>query len=125
MSQSDRPDDMNLTPAHAASRETGSQRAARIREEARERKRKERAIRRASGLPDPRELDRALVDAIRDAVVPDHQLGGSSTRTHPASVDVRALVREAARSLQGRGFAPAATVPALIARVSRDAPRPH
>ncbi|WHQ72041.1 hypothetical protein [Methylorubrum extorquens] len=83
-----------------------------------ERKRKERAERKAAGLPDPRELDRAIVDAIRDApLTGSHGAGG---RTHPSAVHVQGLVRRAARALQRRGYLPSATVPALVARLSRD-----
>ncbi|BAU90638.1 MULTISPECIES: hypothetical protein [Methylobacteriaceae] len=90
---------------------------ARKREDA-ERKRKERAERKASGLPDPRELDRALVDAIRDAPLTGAR--GPGGRTHPNAVHVEGIVRRAAHALQRRGYVPAATVPALVARISRD-----
>ncbi|GEP03721.1 hypothetical protein MOX02_17590 [Methylobacterium oxalidis] len=104
------------TPGHRAIIE---QMAAdeRRREDA-ERKRKERADRKAAGLPDPRELDRAIVDAIRDAPLTGSQ--GARGRTHPNAVHVEGLVRRAARALQLRGYLPAATVPALFARISRD-----
>ncbi|PZP66407.1 MAG: hypothetical protein DI590_24070 [Methylorubrum populi] len=83
-----------------------------------ERKRRERAERKAAGLPDPRELDRALVDAIRDA--PLTGTHGAEDRTHPHAVHVLGIVRRAAHALQRRGYLPAATVPALVARISRD-----
>ncbi len=83
-----------------------------------ERKRRERAERRASGLPDPRELDRALVDAIRDAPLTGAR--GAGGRTHPNAVHVLGIVGRAAHALQRRGYLPNATVPALVARISRD-----
>lgn len=83
-----------------------------------ERKRRERAERKAAGLPDPRELDRALVDAIRDAPLTGAR--GPGGRTHPHAVHVLGIVRRAAHALQRRGYLPSASVPALVARISRD-----
>ena len=81
-------------------------------------RRRDDAERKASGLPDPRELDRAIVDAIRDAPLTGAR--GPEGRTHPHGVHVEGLVRRAAHSLQRRGYLPAATVPVLFARISRD-----
>lgn len=95
--------------------ETVSQKAARIRSEDRERKRKERAARKEARISDPREIDRALDDAIRDAPLPP-AYAGSGAMTHPRDVVVQDIIRCAAHALHGRGYISTA----ILARLSRD-----
>ncbi|WP_342163962.1 hypothetical protein [Methylobacterium sp. SD21] len=62
----------------------------------RERKREARKAMRQAGVPDPRMLDAAIVDAMRDAIAAGGGPDGSTT------IPLREVLRLAARSLQGR-----------------------
>ncbi|GJE47034.1 hypothetical protein GOFOIKOB_0053 [Methylobacterium tardum] len=73
-----------------------SSRAAR-RDADRQRKRAERQALRDAGAPDPRQLDAAIVDALRDALVAP--AGQGVVRRH---VDIHDVLRGAARALRGR-----------------------
>jgi hypothetical protein len=72
--------------------------SARARREAdRDRKRAERAARREAGAPDPRALDAALVDALRDALQ-----GTSGHGALRPSVRLDDILRRALGHLRGR-----------------------
>ncbi len=63
----------------------------------RARKRAERQALRDAGAPDPRQLDAAIVDALREALVPPS--GQGTVRRH---VDIHDVLRGAAKALRGR-----------------------
>ncbi|MGU3449788.1 hypothetical protein [Methylobacterium sp. 391_Methyba4] len=73
-----------------------SSRAAR-RDADRQRKRAERQALRDAGAPDPRQLDAAIVDALRDALRPP--AGQGAVRRH---VDLHDILGGAARALRGK-----------------------
>ncbi|SFU50717.1 hypothetical protein [Methylobacterium sp. UNCCL125] len=73
-----------------------SSRAAR-RDADRKRKRDERQALRDRGAPDPRQLDAAIVDALREALVAP--AGQGAVRRH---VDLADILTGAARALRGR-----------------------
>ncbi len=56
-------------PDHEGAPETGSARSARERRDAAQRKRDERARRKAGGMPDPRVIDSAIATAIADICI--------------------------------------------------------
>ncbi|CAO4148494.1 hypothetical protein CLBKND_04792 [Methylorubrum aminovorans] len=74
-----------------------SSRAAR-RDADRQRKRAARQALREAGAPDPRQLDAALVDALRDAILAPSGEGGAMLRY----VEVKAVLRVARERLRGR-----------------------
>ncbi len=73
-----------------------SSRAAR-RDADRQRKRDERQALRDRGAPDPRQLDAAIADALREALVAP--AGQGVVRRH---VDIHDVLKGAARALRGR-----------------------
>lgn len=88
-------------PAHAY-KETGAARLGRIRRQTAGRMRELRQRRRDEGRPDPATLDRAIADAVRDALLAT-VVGGKTARTIP--------VREILVRIGGQ----------LVARSRRDA----
>lgn len=92
----------------------------------RQRKRAARQALREAGAPDPRQLDAALVDALRDALL----ASASSRGTRPGEplvasvVDAREVLRLALRGLRGResGGVPLQTAAIREALVARLAP---
>ncbi|GJE83906.1 MULTISPECIES: hypothetical protein [Methylorubrum] len=96
--------------------------SARARREAdRDRKRAERQARRDAGAPDPRALDAAIVDALRDAL----QTGSGTGGLHP-SVRLDDVLRRALGHLQRRtnGGAPLQREAVHQAVANRLAPPP-
>ncbi|GJD65660.1 hypothetical protein MPEAHAMD_5855 [Methylobacterium frigidaeris] len=105
--------------AMASTAPAPSSKAAR-RDADRARKRAERRALRDAGAPDPRQLDAAIVDALRDALRPPR--GQGSVRRH---VDIHDVLRGAATALRGRSHGGVSLRREAIHRVLADrlAPR--
>ncbi|KST61180.1 hypothetical protein AO398_00375 [Methylobacterium sp. GXS13] len=82
------------TPAHP---ETGARRIGRIRRQTADRMASMRDRWRAEGRPDPATLDRAIADALRDAIAATVREGVTS-----GPVDPQAILRGVARQVVGR-----------------------
>lgn len=92
----------------------------------RARKRAARQALREAGAPDPRQLDAAIVDALRDALLASAASGGTrpGERLVASAVDVKEVLRLALRGLRGResGGVPLQTTAireALVVRLAR------
>lgn len=85
-----------LTFAMASPAPAPSSKAAR-RDADRARKRAERQALRDAGAPNPRQLDAAIVDALREALVAP--AGQGAVRRH---VDIHDVLKGAARALRGK-----------------------
>ncbi|QIJ77450.1 hypothetical protein GU700_24410 [Methylobacterium sp. NI91] len=83
--------------AMASATPAPSSRAAR-RDADRARKRAARQALREAGAPDPRQLDAAIVDALRDAILAPSGQGGAMLRY----VEVKAVIKGARERLRGR-----------------------
>lgn len=82
--------------------ETSTARQARLRREAADRKRRERARRKAEGQIDPRIIDKVLADAFRSLVKIDGPLGKAGDRPLRSTVSVEDVLDVAALDLLKR-----------------------
>lgn len=91
----------------------------------RARKRAARQALREAGVPDPRQLDAAIVDALRDTLFASASSGGTrpGERLVASVVDAREVLRLALQGLRGREsggvpLQPQAIRAALVARLA-------